>query len=231
MTRKKVVLFIVEGITERESLELLLTELINDDSQIIFEVVGGDITSDKYIRREKILKKIEELIEDGGKRKFKPSDYSEIIHLVDTDAVFISEENIYRNNRLNKLVYKEDGIYTKYVKSVVERNKIKKEVLNFLLTINKVYGTVPYRMFYFSCNLEHVLHDEIQVNSRSKVRYAEDFQDRYIDDLESFIDFICNSDFSVKERYKESWAFIKKNNNSIKRYTNFNILLEDYVNE
>lgn len=44
MARKKVVLFIVEGITEKERLELLLTELMEDNSQIIFEVVGGDIT-------------------------------------------------------------------------------------------------------------------------------------------------------------------------------------------
>lgn len=230
VVRKKLVLFIVEGITERESLELILTELINENSRVIFEVVGGDITSDKYVESDKILKKIEDLIEGGGKRKFKASDYSEIVHLVDTDAVFISEKNIYRNNRLKRFIYKDDGIYTKYVESVIERNHRKQKVLNFLLSVKKVYGSVPYRMFYFSCNLEHVLHNKIQATSRSKVPYAEAFQDKYIDDLDGFVDFICHSDFTVKKEYKESWDFIKENNNSIKRYTNFNILLEDYIN-
>ena len=45
MARKRVVLFIVEGITDQESLELLLEEFIQDNNQVIFEVVDGDITS------------------------------------------------------------------------------------------------------------------------------------------------------------------------------------------
>ncbi|MGI6728619.1 MAG: hypothetical protein ACOX4P_08780 [Anaerovoracaceae bacterium] len=229
MARKKVVLFIVEGITDKESLELLLTELIEDDSEVIFEVVGGDITSDNHVDRGNIRNKLTEIIKDGGKRKFRASDYREVIHLVDMDAVFISEENIYEDNTLDRFVYKDDGIYTKSIERVIGRNDKKKKLLNLLLSTNKVYGSVPYRVFYFSCNLEHVLHNERDVEENLKIKYAEGFQDQYIDDLEGFIEFICNSTFTVKKGYKESWDFIKKDNNSIKRFTNFNILLDDYL--
>lgn len=230
MARKKVVLFIVEGITERESLELLLTEIIKDDSRIIFEVVGGDITANKYRGTKKIVNKITDLIKDGGKRKFRDKDYKEIIHLVDMDGAFISEENIYRDSSLNRFVYKDDGIHAKHIESVIERNNRKQEVLNILVSVDSVLGNVPYRVFYFSCNLEHVLHNERQIDNRIKVKCAERFQDKYIDDLDAFIDLICNSSFSVKKGYKESWDFIKEDNNSIKRFTNFNLLLDDYLN-
>lgn len=231
MARKKVVLFIVEGITDQESLELLLEEFIQDDNRVIFEVVDGDITSDKNVDRTNIKNKITDIIKGGGKRKFKPSDYLEVIHLVDMDAVFISEDNIYKDKSINKFIYREDGIYTNSIESVIKRNNKKKGLLNLLLSTNKVYRSVPYRVFYFSCNLEHVLHNKMEVEEKLKIKYARDFQDRYIDDLDGFVDLICNSTFTVDKEYKDSWDFIKKDNNSIKRFTNFNILLKDYLNK
>lgn len=231
MARKKVVLFIVEGITEQESLELLLDECIKDDNRIIFQVVGGDVTSSQDIETSNIKKKITDIIKDGGKRKFKPSDYLEIIHLVDMDAAFISQDSIYLDESLSKFVYKNDGIYAKNIERVVKRNEKKKSLLNLLSSTNKVYGSVLYRVFYFSCNMEHVLHNDIEVEEESKMEYAEEFQDKYIEDLDGFIDLMCKSGFSVNKDYKESWEFIKKNNNSIKRFTNFNILLNDYFDK
>lgn len=231
MARKKVVLFIVEGITDQESLELLLEEFIQDNNQVIFEVVDGDITSSNDVNKKNIKSKITEIIKGGGKRKFKPSDYLEVIHLVDMDAVFISEDNIYKDQSIDRFIYKENGIYARNVESVIKRNNKKKGVLNVLLSTNKVYKSVPYRVFYFSCNLEHVLHDKIEVEEESKIKYARAFQDKYIDDLDGFVDLICNSTFTVDKEYKDSWDFIKKDNNSIKRFTNFNILIKDYLNE
>lgn len=231
MSRRKVVLFIVEGTTDEESIRLLLQEIIKDDLEVIFEVVGGDITANRNSDKTNIKNKITDIILDGGKRKFKASDYLEVVHLVDMDAVFIPEENIHKDKSLRGFSYKDDGIYANSIENVIERNKKKKDILNLLLSTDKVYGTVPYRVFYFSCNLEHVLHNEIQLDDRLKMKYAAEFEDKYIDDLDGFVDLICNSDFSVKKDYKESWDFIKEDNNSIKRYTNFNIFLKDYLNK
>lgn len=229
MARKKVVLFIVEGISDKDSLEILLDELLEENNEVIFQVVGGDITADRDIKKSNIKNGITNIIKDSGKRKFKPSDYREVIHLVDMDAAFISEENIYEDITLDKFIYKDDGIYANKINRIIERNNRKQGLLNLLTSTNKVYGSVPYRVFYFSCNLEHVLHNERIVEKNLKVEYANKFQDKYIDDLDAFINLICNSEFSVKKEYKESWEFIKQDNNSIKRFTNFNILIEDYL--
>lgn len=229
MDRKKIVLFIVEGISDRASLEIILNNLIKENNEVIFEVAQGDITSDRSINTSNIKSKITEIIKGGGKRKFKPTDYKEIIHLVDMDGAFISEEKMYKDESLNRFSYKNHGIYANNINNIIERNQKKQTLLNMISTTNKVYNTVPYRVFYFSANLEHVLHDEIEIEYNYKMRYAEDFEDKYIDDLEGFVKFICESDFAVKKDYKESWEFIKKGDNSIKRYSNFNIVLEDYM--
>ena len=127
MARKKVLLFIVEGISDRESLELILTELEEGNNEIIFQVVSGDITSNRNVDRNNIQSRLTRIIEDGGKRKFKAIDYKEIVHLVDMDAAFISEENIYKNSYGTRFIYNEDGIYAKRREDVIERNNKKKE--------------------------------------------------------------------------------------------------------
>lgn len=231
MARKKVVLFIVEGFTDQESLELLLGELFEGNNQIIFQVVNGDVTSSNSVDTTNIKKKLTEIIKDGGKRKFRPSDYLEVIHLVDMDAAFISEENIYQDLSVDKFVYKETGIFSRRTEDVIKRNDKKQRLLNLLLSTSKVYGSVPYRVFYFSRDLEHVLHNKIEVDSDLKMKYAKNFQDKYIDDLDGFVEFICNSSFSVGKEYRESWDFIRRDNNSIKRFSNFDIFLKDYLSE
>ena len=83
-------------------------------------------------------------------------------------------------------------------------------------------------MFFLSSNLEHVLHDEMNVEDARKIELAKDFESEYEDKVKDFIDFICNSSFSCKEKYHESWDFIKRDNNSIKRYTNLDIFVNEY---
>lgn len=73
------------------------------------------------------------------------------------------------------------------------------------------------------------MHNEREVEDILKIKYSEAFQDKYIENLDDFIDLICKSDFTVKKGYKESWDFIKKDNNSLNRFTNFNIFLDDYL--
>lgn len=219
----------MEGITDKVSLELLLVDLIRDNHQVIFELAYGDITSSHDVNNSNIKNKITEIIKGGGKRKFKPTDYKEVIHLVDMDGAFISEDKIYLDELLDGITYRNDGIYTNSYEKVIKRNAKKQQLLNKLPSITRVYNSVPYRVFYFSSNLEHVLHNEMEIQEDLKMKFAENFLERYEEDIEGFVRFICNSEFAVKEGYKESWDFIKENNNSIKRYSNFNIVLEDYL--
>ena len=53
------------------------------------------------------------------------------------------------------------------------------------------------------------------------------FAKKYKDDIDGFLKFISDSDFSRMEGYKESWAFIKKECHSLERYTNLGLCFAD----
>lgn len=101
--------------------------------------------------RNNIKKKSAEVIKFNMKRnKFLKSDYQEVIHLVDTDGVFIDEKYIFEDINLKKMRYEETGIYTNNVSNIKRRNEQKKEMLDILLSTKKVNTIIPYRVFYFS---------------------------------------------------------------------------------
>lgn len=95
-------------------------------------------------------------------------------------------------------------------------------MINRLSICPKISG-IPYSMYYFSCNLEHVLHNEIQLADELKMTYAEKFSDDYYRNEQAFVDFIRDQSFAVQGDYKATWAFIKLNNHSLNRYSNFHL--------
>lgn len=234
-TGKKIVFFIVEGITDQISLENIVDTLVDEynssttsGDNVIFDISKGDITSDYSLKPSNIKSKITKIIKGNGKRKFAPTDYKEVIHIIDTDGAYIDDEWIFQDESKEKFFYSTDGIYYKNRDDVIKRNKHKREIIDFLLGIDKVYGSVKYRVFFLSSNLEHVLHNEMNVEDAKKNELAKAFDRKYEDSVKAFINFMCNSNFSCNQEYNQSWDFIKQNNNSIQRYTNFDIFIKEY---
>ena len=50
--------------------------------------------------------------------------------------------------------------------------------------------------------------------------------ERYEGKVEEFIQFISNPSFAVDGSYKQTWKFIEKDNNSLKRYTNMHLIFQ-----
>ena len=55
------------------------------------------------------------------------------------------------------------------------------------------------------------------------MKKAEEFENQYAKDLTGFVSFIKDPVFAVSGNYIESWAFIKLDTNSLKRYSNFHL--------
>lgn len=228
---KKVVLFVVEGITDKISFEYIMDSIIetySSNDKLIFEISKGDLTSDYSVQPNNVKEKLVRVIKGYGKRKYKPNDYKEIVHIIDTDGVFIDNNLINEDESQKKFKYDLSGIYYKNKEKVIDRNEHKKKIIESLLKINKIYKNVKYRIFFMSCNLEHVLHNKIDAEEDEKIELAKEFEKRYEENINEFINFICNSEFSCKKEYSDSWMFIKSDNNSIKRYTNLDIIINEY---
>jgi len=101
------------------------------------------------------------------------------------------------------------------------RNRQKIQILNRLIGIRNVFGgTVPYRVYFFSSNLEHILHDKINLKQEEKLKLANEFEEQYDYDPCAFVDFLRQFDIGD---YQQSWDLMKEGVNSLNRNTNFYI--------
>lgn len=112
------------------------------------------------------------------------------------------------------------------VKAIIERNKRKGEVLFKLRKTGKING-IPYRIYFNSCNLEHVLYNELKdFTDEEKEILSDDFADKYDGRIEEFIEFISDVNIAVSGTYQKTWDFIEKDKNSLNRYSNMHLIFE-----
>lgn len=86
--------------------------------------------------------------------RYVNNDFLKIIHIADTDGVYISEADI-REEDVGVIRYCSDHIEAKNVRKVMERNKRKGDILYKLRKTGKING-IPYRIYFNSCNFAHV---------------------------------------------------------------------------
>ena len=223
MSEKKVVVFIVEGPSDEAALGTIMKEYFSSH-EVQFIVVHGDITLKDYVSSDNILKKINEQIEGVKSRyRYSQDDFIEIIHIVDMDGVYISDTDIVETD-VEEIQYYEDHINAKDANIIAERNKRKGDILYKLRKTGKING-VSYRIYFNSCNLEHVLYGELKdYSDEEKQILSDDFADRYDGKAGEFIEFICSESIAVQGTYQKTWDYIEKDLNSLKRHTNMHLI-------
>jgi len=222
MTAKKLILFLVEGVTDKTCIGSVLDQLISNQ-QVRFEITDGDITTKDGSNAANILSRIGNIVNDFRSRfGLKPKDFLEVVHLIDMDGAYIADGRI-KYSEVGKNCYADSNISTNKVEETKQRNIRKRAIINRLITINAVCRTIPYSAYYFSCNLDHVLHNRPNLNQNEKMEYANSFEDQYIDCPESFVDFLEQGSFAVPGDYTATWNFIRIGENSLRRYTNFQL--------
>lgn len=223
---KKVILFLVEGASDLTSLEFI--DNINTDETIKFQITSGDVTSKLNITPQNCREEINKILLSFLERsKLRKTDIIKIIHILDIDGVYIPEINIIEDKNKKKFLYTINGIVASSKENVQKRNESKKQIVEKLLVTSKI-NSIPYEMYYMSCNLEHVLHDKLEdISEDEKKELANKFADRFYEKEIEFIDFINNKDFKVLGDYKATWDFIKKDLNSVNRYSNFWLFFEN----
>lgn len=243
MAEKKVVLVVVEGQSDKAAFGTIFEEYFEND-QVQFHVVKGDITTQDYIETDQIVKKINDILvmlksrygysfdmdstdsEDAG-----TSDYLRIIHITDTDGVFVPETLVQESEACKedkKVLYFADHIESYSRQNTVERNRRKSQVLIKLSKVNKIHG-IPYKIYYNSCNLEHVLFDILaQLTGEEKMELADAFAEKYEGNVDEFIRFISNPDIAVSGNFQQTWKYIYRSNtaNSLQRHTNMHLIFE-----
>ncbi|MBR2037096.1 MAG: hypothetical protein IKA09_05145 [Lachnospiraceae bacterium] len=230
MARRKIVFVIVEGASDETALGIALNQVF-DKELVHVHIMHGDITTRTGVNSKNIVAKVgNEVRTYATSNHYKASDFKQIIHIVDTDAAYLADDKISEDLECAELSYQDDGIHTSDVGKVVSRNKQKTDNLYRLRSCGNIWG-VPYRVYYMSCNLDHVLYDKRNSTDEEKEEDAYTFAKKYKNNVGAFMDFMCKSAFSVKGDFKESWEFIETDMHSIERYTNLPICLQEEVKE
>ncbi len=225
MARKKIIFVIVEGPSDEEALGVILNRFY-DQNVVHVHIMRKDITSEKGVKPSNIYSKIgDEIRRYARENHFEKKHFQEIIHLVDMDGAYIPDENIVEDEEAVKPVYSETEIHTCNKADIEERNLQKRENIDKLCSCRDIC-TVPYRVFYMSCNLDHVLYNKLNSSDEEKENDSYQFAKQYRDKISKFVTFIAESDFAVMSGYRESWDYIKQDLHSLERHTNLGLCLK-----
>ena len=222
MARKKIVFVLVEGPSEEEALGVILNRIF-DNETVHVHIMHCDITTQNGVTPLNILSKIGNEIRGYiASNPYKKDDFKEIIHLVDTDGVYIPDANIIQDSSTDNPIYSLTDIRTKNKVAIEKRNKQKRDNVNRICGVKEILG-IPYSIYYMSCNLDHVLYNKQNSSDEEKEDDSYIFAKKYRNKIPEFISFITESGFSVMNGYAESWDYIKQDLHSLERHTNFGL--------
>ena len=125
----------------------------------------------------------------------------------------------------DKPIYSLTEIRTKNVVGIQQRNAIKSGYLDKILSVKAVWN-IPYQAYYMSCNLEHVLHNEMNLTDSEKEKLAFEFAKKYSENLPGFVEYISCSSFCVPGDYLQTWQYVRDGLHSLERHTNLGICLK-----
>ena len=220
---RKTVLFIVEGPSDKTALEKIFKTIYKQSKNIAFKFTNGDISSDPSVTVSNVEDRINQIIRNFlDDKKLKRSDIFQVVQIFDMDGVFIPDEAIILGESYS-FVYSTQNISCKDVEHAKERNALKREILNHLLSLQHIKEW-PYEMYFMSCNLDHALYDEINLDHELKQDYADKFYERFLGKEYLFIEFLKDDVVNgVPDTLSASWRYIKEDLHSLERHTNLHI--------
>lgn len=216
----KAVVFIVEGATDKKALDNIFKKIYRH-KEIQFEFTHGDITSDENINKNNVEDEIYKYVDKYRKdKKLNKNDIWQIVQIFDTDGTYIDESLVIEGD---ELIYSPENITCKNVEKIVERNKHKSELMNYLLSLDSIKG-IPYRCYFFSSNLDHALYGMQNLSDDMKSKYAKAFYRQFLGKEELFVNYLNMEVVNgVPNSFPKSWRYIKEEAHSLERHTNLNI--------
>ena len=223
---KKIILLLVEGPTDEDALALVYSKLVREHD-LEFDVLHTDITAGEDMTVKYIADRIQaEVAEYLRKHPYiVKEDILKVVQIIDTDGAFIPTSQI-RQSDTGKTEYFDTYIAAKNKDRLIRRNISKRRIVYHLMKSEGVAG-FPYEIYYFSRNLEHVLHDISEdLDDDAKEDLAYEIAMRYKDQPEEFLQFLYDDAFHVPGTYGETWEFIMDDGKSLGRYSNMAVFFE-----
>lgn len=201
-------LMLVEGPFDRQRLSVL-SELFDKDKLVLIPF-GTDVLQIKDYYKE-YRTRINSIL--SKEKTHELTDFAEIVQVCDTDGCFISDDKIFENNEISKIVYGVDTILVRDKTSIINAHKNKRENINQILESKEII------LFYNSTNVDHAF-DNIQNPSNFEKRTKSmDMFSKYKNDGFKLLEILVELCPDLHS-YENTWNYIKEGNNSLKRSSN-----------
>ena len=227
---KKTIIFIVEGKSDKFALENIFKKIYRNNKDIQFGFTNGDITSDSTVTLDNVEDRIYKTVQNVMKdKKLRNSDVIQIVQIFDMDGAYIPDEAVIHGETY-ALEYSTTNISCKSPSRAIERNEGKRELMNYLLTKTMI-KSFPYEMYFMSCNLDHALYNEINLDKDLKIERADQFYDKFAGKEYLFPVFL-ETDVAngVPGEMKASWKYIREELHSLERHTNLHVFFKLHPN-
>lgn len=123
MSRRKVVLVIVEGPSDETALGVVLSKVFDRD-QVYVHVVHGDVTSDVGTTTANVVKKVYEFVKRTMDRyRLTKANMLQVIHLMDSDGAYVPDNLVIEDQLADQTVYFTDHIVTQNREGILDRNE------------------------------------------------------------------------------------------------------------
>lgn len=142
------------------------------------------------------------------------------------DGAYIDDSNILQGNS-TEIIYSIENISCRNTQKAKDRNKHKREMIDYLLACDNIKG-IPYRCYYLSSNLDHALYNQLNLSDELKSQYAQAFYEQFMGKESLFIKFLDMEVVNgVPESFIASWRYIRKELHSLQRHTNLHIYFKE----
>ena len=194
---------------------------------IHFEFTHGDISSDENIDKENVEKEIYKFVDKYRQyKKLKLSDIWQIVQIFDMDGAYIDDSNVIQGES-TEIIYSTENISCKNTQKVIDRNKHKREIMDYLLTCDNIKG-ISYKGYYLSSNLDHALYNKLNLSDEEKSQYSQEFYEQFMGNEALFIKFLeMDVVNGVPQSFSASWRYIREGLHSLQRHTNLNIYFKE----
>lgn len=240
--KKSVILFLVEGSTDKEALELVLENVF--DTTIVYPyVVSTDITS--MYSNEDIITLVSRTVtkaisNQDDPKLFKLSDIVSVCMLTDLDGCFIPDEAVRQDDRADKTIYQSTYILSKNKEEQLETKVRKSSRIQKLYNRKSVKArgkVIPFHLYYMSCNLEDALFGRKNNSTAQKLDMAAAFADQNDGHPELFLNLMKENlervvgasvfpfTGSPDDLYLQSWKRIQSGTASLNRGSNLICML------
>lgn len=224
MKSKKVILVIVEGMSDKTVLSGLLPKIFGD-YVFRFKIIHGDLLTQSSITRSQILMQVnKQLSYSMSEYKYRPDDIKEVVHLVDLDAVYIDPSRIEERQNISKVYYTNEVMYVKDYNQILRRNTQKTLNLSRLMEssyLKRGHTRIPYAILYMSINLDHVISNNPNViTNYDKARISYEFVENFRHHEADFTRFSQSRLLAGADDYWSSWQVVQREEHALKRSSN-----------